>query len=144
MKVIITFTYLGSSVLFTENDINTWLEKAWTAIDRLSVIWKVKPGRFFKLRFFPKKRASQFCYMDAPLGRWHNDGEKVWWLLHTNAAICIIQVLEPTSYITAALRPLPPITKSIQVRRTRLVEHSWRSTHKWWTLEDPFTWTRKG
>ena len=34
------FTYLGSSVLSTENSINTRLAKAWTAIDRLSVIWK--------------------------------------------------------------------------------------------------------
>ena len=34
------FTYLGSSVLSTEQDIDTRLTKAWTAIDRLSVIWK--------------------------------------------------------------------------------------------------------
>ena len=31
---------LGSSVSSMENDINTQLAKAWTAIDRLSVIWK--------------------------------------------------------------------------------------------------------
>ena len=34
------FTYLGSSVSSTENYISTRLAKAWTAIDRLSVIWK--------------------------------------------------------------------------------------------------------
>ena len=34
------FTYLGSSVSPTENGINTQLAKAWTAIDRLLVIWK--------------------------------------------------------------------------------------------------------
>ena len=33
------FTYLGSSVLSTEKDFNTGLTKAWTAIDRLSIIW---------------------------------------------------------------------------------------------------------
>ena len=32
------FTYLGSSVSSTENDIDTRLTKAWTAIDRLSII----------------------------------------------------------------------------------------------------------
>ena len=34
------FSYLGSSVLFRGIDINTPLAKAWTAIDRLSGIWK--------------------------------------------------------------------------------------------------------
>ena len=34
------FTYLGSSVSSTENVIDTRLTKAWTAIDRLSIIWK--------------------------------------------------------------------------------------------------------
>ena len=34
------FTYIGSSVSFTENDIKTRLAKAWTALHRLSVIWK--------------------------------------------------------------------------------------------------------
>ena len=34
------FTYLESSVSSTEKDINTRLTKAWTAIDKLSVIWK--------------------------------------------------------------------------------------------------------
>ena len=32
------FTYFRSSVSSTENDINTWLVKAWRAIDRLSFI----------------------------------------------------------------------------------------------------------
>ena len=39
-KLVDKFTYLGSSVSSTEADIDTWLAKAWTAIDRLSVIWK--------------------------------------------------------------------------------------------------------
>ena len=40
LKLVDKFTYLGSSISSTENDINTWLAKAWTAIDRLLVIWK--------------------------------------------------------------------------------------------------------
>ena len=35
IKLVDKFTYLGSSVSSTENDINTRLAKAWTAIDRL-------------------------------------------------------------------------------------------------------------
>ena len=40
LKLVDKFTYLGSSVSSTEIDINTWLAKALTAINRLSVIWK--------------------------------------------------------------------------------------------------------
>ena len=40
LKLVYKFTYLGSSVSSTEKDVNTWLVKALTAIDRLSVIWK--------------------------------------------------------------------------------------------------------
>ena len=40
LKLVDKFTYLGSSVSSTEKDIATRLTKAWTAIDRLSIIWK--------------------------------------------------------------------------------------------------------
>ena len=40
LKLVDKFTYRGSSVSPTEKDIDTWLTKAWTAIDRLSIIWK--------------------------------------------------------------------------------------------------------
>ena len=46
------FTNLGSSVSSTETDINTWLAKAWTAIDRLSVIWKSDLTNKIKCSFF--------------------------------------------------------------------------------------------
>ena len=40
LKLVDKFTYLGSSVSSTEKDIDTWLTEAWTAIDKLSMIWK--------------------------------------------------------------------------------------------------------
>ena len=40
MKLVDKFTYLGSSVSSTENEINTRLAKAWTAVDWLLVTWK--------------------------------------------------------------------------------------------------------
>ena len=40
LKLVDKFTYLGSSVSSTEKDIGIRLMKAWTAIDRLSIIWK--------------------------------------------------------------------------------------------------------
>ena len=38
LKLVNKFTYLGSSVSSTEKDIDTRLTKAWTTIDRLSII----------------------------------------------------------------------------------------------------------
>ena len=40
LKLVDKFTYLGSIVLSTEKDIDTRLTKAWTVIDKLSIIWK--------------------------------------------------------------------------------------------------------
>ena len=51
LKLVDKFTYLGSSVSSTKNDINTRLAKAWTAINRLSVIWRSDPTD--KTQFFP-------------------------------------------------------------------------------------------
>ena len=52
LKPVAKFTYLGSSVSSTKTDINTRLTKAWTAIDRLSVIWKSDPTDKIKRNFF--------------------------------------------------------------------------------------------
>ena len=40
LRLLEKFTYQGSSISSTEKDIDTWLTKAWTAIDKLSIIWK--------------------------------------------------------------------------------------------------------
>ena len=44
LKLVDKFTYLGSSVSSTENDINARLAKAWTANDWLSVT-EIRPDR---------------------------------------------------------------------------------------------------
>ena len=38
LKLVDKFTYLGSSILSTENGINMQIVKAWTTINRLSII----------------------------------------------------------------------------------------------------------
>ena len=52
VKLVDKFTYLGSSVSSTENDISTQLAKALTAIDRLSVTWKSDLTDKIKRSFF--------------------------------------------------------------------------------------------
>ena len=52
LKLVDKFTNLGSSVSSTEKDIDTWLTKAWTAIDWLSVIRKSELTDKMKRSFF--------------------------------------------------------------------------------------------
>ena len=52
LKLVDKFTYLGSSISSTEKDIDTQLTKAWTVIDRLSVVWKSNLTDKMKLSFF--------------------------------------------------------------------------------------------
>ena len=52
LKLVDKFTYLGSSVESTEKDIDTRLTKAWTAINRLSIIWKSDLTDTMKRSFF--------------------------------------------------------------------------------------------
>ena len=69
LKLVDKFIYFGSSVSSTENGINTWLAKAWTAIDRLSITWKSDLINKIKLRFFQSAvvvdTAIWMHYMDA-------------------------------------------------------------------------------
>ena len=52
LKLVDKFTYLGSSVSSNENHIDTLLTKAWTAIDKLSIIWKSDLTDKMKRSFF--------------------------------------------------------------------------------------------
>ena len=61
-KLVDKFTYLGSSVSSTEKDIDTQLTKAWTAINRLSVIWKSDMTNIIKRNFFQTAVVSILLY----------------------------------------------------------------------------------
>ena len=52
LKLVDKFTYLRSSVSSTEKDIDTRLTKAWTAINRLSIIGKSDLTDKMKRSFF--------------------------------------------------------------------------------------------
>ena len=53
LNLVGKFTYLGSSISSTENDINSWLAKAWATINMLSFIWKSDLSDKIKHNFFP-------------------------------------------------------------------------------------------
>ena len=61
LKLVYKFTCLGSSVSSTETNINK-LAKAWTAIERLSFIWKSDQTDKIKCSFFQAAIVSILLY----------------------------------------------------------------------------------
>ena len=62
LKLVDKFTYLGSSITSTEKDIYTRLTKAWTAINRLSIIWKSDLTDKMKRSFYQAAVVSILLY----------------------------------------------------------------------------------
>ena len=127
LKLVNKFTYLGSSVASTEKDIDTRLTKAWTAINRLSIIWKSDLTDKMKRSFFQAAVVSILLY-----------GCTTWTLtkrlekkLDGNYTRMLRAILSKfrRQYLTKhqLYGHVPPITKTIQVRRTRHAGHCWRS-----------------
>ena len=127
LKLVDKFTYLGSSVESTEKDIETRLTKAWTAINRLSIIWKSDLTDKIKRSFFQAAVTSILLY-----------GCTTWTLnrrldkkLDGNYTRMLRAILNkswrqhPTRH--RLYGHLPPITRTIQVRRTRHAGHCWKS-----------------
>ena len=133
------FTYLRSSVSSTEKDIDTRLTKAWTAINRLSIIWKSDLTDKMKRSFFQAAVVSILLY-----------GCTTWTLtkrlekkLDGNYTRMLRAILNkswrqhPTGH--QLYGHLPPITKTIQVRRTRHARHCWGSRDE--LIRDVLLWT---
>ena len=139
LKLVDKFTYLGSSVSSTEKDIETRLTKAWTAINRLSIIWKSDLTDKMKRSFFQAAVRSILLY-----------GCTTWTLtkrlekkLDGNYTRMLRAILNKSwrQHLTRyqLYGHLPPITKTIQVRRTRHAGHCWRSRGE--LIRDVLLWT---
>ena len=106
LKLVYQSTYLGSNISSAESDVNLHLAKVWTAIDRLSIIWKSDLSDKIKRDFF----LSCVCVSTTVLMH-HVDAikthrEETRWELHKNATCSFEQILETTFHKTAAVRPL--------------------------------------
>ena len=139
LKLVDEFTYLGSSVSSTEWDISTWLAKAWTAYDRLSVIWKSDLADKMKRSFFKAAVVSILLY-----------GRTTWMLtrrMEKNLDGNYTRMLEVILNTSWRQHPTkqklhvhqPPITKTIKIRRTRHTGHCWRSRDVF--ISDVLLWT---
>ena len=98
LKLVDKFTYLGSSVSSNETDINTWLAKAWTAIDRLSVIWKSGLTDKMKRSFLQAAVVLILLYRCTKWTLTEHMEKKLDQQLHKNAASNFEQVLETAPY----------------------------------------------
>ena len=137
-KLVDKFTYLGNSVSSTETDINTRLAKAWTAIYRLSAIWKSD--------LTDKIRRSSF---QAVITSILLCGCTTWTLtkrmekkLDGNYTRMLRAILNKSWRQHPTKRQLYghilPTTKTIKVRRSRHAGHCWicrdeliRDVHQW-------------
>ena len=127
LRLVDKFTYLGSSVSSTENDIDTRLTKAWTAIDRLSIIWKSDLNDEMKRSFFQAAVVSILLYECTTWTLTKRLEKK----LDGNYTRMLRAILNKSWRQHPTKRQLyghlPPITKTIQVRRARHAGHCWRS-----------------
>ena len=129
LKLVDKFIYLRS--------IDTRLTKAWTAIDRPSIIWKLDLTDKMKRSFFQAAVVSILLY-----------GCTTWTLTKRLEKLDgnytrMLRVILNKSWHQHPTRHqlyghLPPITETIQVRRTRHTGHCWRSkdelisdVHQW-------------
>ena len=62
MKRVDQFIYLGSNISFTESDVNICIDKALTAVDKLSTIWKSDLSDKIKRKFFQSVAVSELLY----------------------------------------------------------------------------------
>ena len=130
---------LGSSVSSTEKDIDTRLTKAWTAIDELSIIWKSDLTDKMKRSFFPAAVVSILLCVCTTWTLTKRLEKK----LGGNYTRMLRAILNksgrqhPTRH--QLYGHLPPITKTIQPRRTRHAGHCWRSRDE--LISDVLQWT---
>ena len=106
LKLVDKITYLGSSVSSTEKDIDTWLTKAWTAIDKLSIIWKSDLTNKMKRCFFQAVVVSILLYGCTTWTLKKTAGEEARRQLHKNVASNSEQARAVTPHKAPTIRPL--------------------------------------
>ena len=118
---------------------NTRLTKAWTAIDKLSIIWKSDLTDKMKRSFFQAAFVSILLYGCATWTLTKRLEKK----LDGNYTRMLRAILNkswwqhPTRH--QLYGHLPPITKTIQIRRIRHAGHCWRNRDE--LISDVLMWT---
>ena len=139
LKLVDKFTCIGSSVSSTEKDIDTRLAKAWTANDKLSVLWKSDLTDKMKRNFFQTPVVLILLYRCT-----------IWTLtkrmkkkLNCNYTRMLRAILNKTWRQLPTKRQLyghqPPIMKTITIRQTKHAGHCWKNRDE--LVSDVLLWT---
>ena len=121
------------------SDIVSWRTKAWTAIDKLSIIWKSDLTYKMNRSFFQAVVVSVLLYRCTTWALTKRLEKK----LDGNYTRMLRAILnkswrqQPTKHQLYVHQP--PITKTIQFRRTRNAGHCWRSRGE--LISDVLLWT---
>ncbi|XP_071958788.1 uncharacterized protein [Antedon mediterranea] len=121
------FTYLGSNIASTAKDVDIRISKAWSALKRLTVIWKSNISNNMKKNFFKTTVESVLLY-----------GSSTWTLTkklentlngtYTRMLRAVLNVSWQEHLSNAQLYGnLRKITDVIKERRVRFVGHSFRN-----------------
>ena len=121
LKLVEMFTYLGSSVSSTETDMNMRLGKAWAVNDRLWVMWKSDLTDKMEHSFFQAAIVWILLYGCTTWTLTKRMEKKV------NGNYSRMLRTSPGDTKQLLYGHLPPITKTIKIRRTRNVGHCWRT-----------------
>ena len=127
------------SISSTETDIDTGLAKAWTANCRLSATWKSDLTNKMKRSFLQAAVVSILLYGCTTLTLTKRTVKKL-----DGNYIRLLQAILNKSRRQHTTKQrlyghLPPITKTIQIRRSRHAGHCWRSRDE--LISDVFLWT---
>ena len=124
---------------YVTNDINMRLANAWTAIDRLSIIWKSVLSDKIKRNFFQEEVESILLYRCTTWTLTKGIEKK----LDENCTRMLQAILNISWRQHSTKQQLSghliPICKTIQIRRKRHTEHCWRIKDK--IISDVLLWT---
>ena len=127
LKNVDNFEYLGSNIASTEKDVDIRIAKAWSAVNKLTTIWKSNLSENLKRNFFRATTGSVLLYdsttwtltkrlemkLDGAFTRMLRAALNVSWREH------------PTN--KRLYGNIPKITTIIREQRTRLAGHSYRN-----------------
>ena len=114
--------------------------KAWTAIDRLLIIWKSDLSDKIKRDFFQVHGGINTIVSMHHIDTDKMHREKAKQELHKNATSYVEQILETTPHKTTAERPLTSHLSNHTSKIYRTLLEKQGQIYKWCSPMDPFTW----
>ena len=130
LKMVDDFQYLGSRIASTEKDITMRIGKAWSALQKLNVIWKSRLKRQLKINLFRATVETVLTYdattwtLTKSLTR-RIDG------VYTRMLRAALDISWKTHTTNKELYGnIPPISQTIIERRLQLSGHCLRATNE--------------